>query len=78
MQRFRRFQKDVLPDAGITYDFESDKSRALYLVLDGQQRLTSLFAAFFGTYDAKKLYIDVLSGVKGDKTLVTRIGIAVS
>jgi uncharacterized protein with ParB-like and HNH nuclease domain len=31
-------------------------------VLDGQQRLTSLFAAFKGTYNHKRLYIDVLSG----------------
>ena len=33
-----------------------------YLVLDGQQRLTSLFAAFKGTYGHKRLYIDALSG----------------
>jgi len=31
-------------------------------VLDGQQRLTSLFAAFKGTYSHKVLYIDILSG----------------
>jgi hypothetical protein len=67
MQRFRRFQKDVQPDAGITVDFESDDSSERYLVLDGQQRLTSLFVAVAGTYDNKKLFIDVLSGVRGDK-----------
>ena len=67
MQRFRRFQKDVQPDAGITVDFESDRSSERYLVLDGQQRLTSLFAAIAGTYECKKLFVDVLSGVKGDK-----------
>lgn len=67
MQRFRRFQKDVRPDAGITVDFDSDNSRECYLVLDGQQRLTSLFVAIAGTYDDKKLYIDALSGEKGDK-----------
>lgn len=67
MQRFRRFQKDVQPDAGITVDFDSDDSTERYLVLDGQQRLTSLFAALTGTYDRKKLFIDVLSGVKGQK-----------
>src|SRR6202012_5404553 len=32
-----------------------------------QQRLTSLFVALAGTYDGKKLFLDVLSGVKGDK-----------
>jgi len=67
MQRFRRFQKDVQPDAGIKVDFDSDDSTERYLVLDGQQRLTSLFVAIAGTYDGKKLFIDVLSGVKGDK-----------
>ncbi len=67
MQRFRRFQKDVQPEAGITADFESDHSTERYLVLDGQQRLTSLFIAIAGTYDNKRLFVDVLSGVKGDK-----------
>ena len=67
MQRFRRFQKDVQPDAGITVDFDSDDSTERYLVLDGQQRLTSLFIGIAGTYDGRKLFIDVLSGVKGEK-----------
>ncbi|CAM8819851.1 DUF262 domain-containing protein [Burkholderia pseudomallei] len=67
MQRFRRFQKDVQSDAGITVDFDSDDSAERYLVLDGQQRLTSLFVAIMGTYDGKKLFVNVLSGVKGDK-----------
>lgn len=67
MQRFRRFQKDVRPDAGITVDYDSDDSTERYLVLDGQQRLTSLFVAIAGTYDGRKLFLDVLSGVKGEK-----------
>jgi hypothetical protein len=67
MQRFRPFQKDTQPDAGITIDFESGGSSERYLVLDGQQRLTSLFVALAGTYDGKKLFLDVLSGDKGDK-----------
>ena len=67
MRRFRPFQKDIQSDAGITIDFESGGSSERYLVLDGQQRLTSLFVALAGTYDGKKLFLDVLSGVKGDK-----------
>jgi hypothetical protein len=67
MQRFRPFQKDIKPDAGITVDFESSGSSERYLVLDGQQRLTSLFVALAGTYDGKKLFLDVLSGTKGEK-----------
>lgn len=67
MQRFRRFMKDVQPDAGITVDFDSGTSSERYLVLDGQQRLTSLFVGIAGTYDGKKLFLNVLSGVKGEK-----------
>ena len=67
MQRFRPFQKDIQSDAGIIIDFESDRSSERYLVLDGQQRLTSLFVALAGTYDGKKLFLDVLSGARGDK-----------
>jgi hypothetical protein len=67
MQRFRRFQKDVQSDVGITVDFDSNNSTEQYLVLDGQQRLTSLFVAIRGTYDNKKLFVDALSGVKGER-----------
>jgi hypothetical protein len=67
MQRFRKFHRDVVPNGAITVDFESDESREKYLVLDGQQRLTSLLVAILGTYDSKKLFIDVLSGARGDK-----------
>jgi hypothetical protein len=44
-----------------TFETSTDSSNK-YLVLDGQQRLTSLFAAFKGTYNHKRLFIDVLSG----------------
>lgn len=67
MQRFRRFQKDVRSDAGITVDFDSGHSTERYLVLDGQQRLTSLFIAIAGTYNDRKLFVDVLSGVRGER-----------
>ncbi|CAB3796934.1 hypothetical protein LMG28614_04475 [Paraburkholderia ultramafica] len=67
MQRYRRFQKDVQPDAGISIDFENDDSSERYLVLDGQQRLTSLFVAIAGTYDGKRLFVDVLTGERGEK-----------
>ncbi len=67
MQRYRRFKSNIQPNEGITTDFESDNSTERYLVLDGQQRLTSLYVALEGTYDNKRLYIDVLSGERGDK-----------
>lgn len=63
VQRFRRLPRDVDTDAPEIFTFETAQdARAKYLVLDGQQRLTSLFAAFKGTYNGKRLYIDVLSG----------------
>ena len=34
------------------------------LVLDGQQRLQSMFIGLIGSYDNKELYIDILSGEK--------------
>jgi hypothetical protein len=36
------------------------------LVLDGQQRLQSLYVAFYGTREGKELYFDVLSGLDSD------------
>jgi len=35
-----------------------------YLILDGQQRLQSIFIALKGTYNKKELYFDILSGDK--------------
>lgn len=48
-QRFSTFK---VPD--------DDKKKSL--VLDGQQRLQSLFIALRGSYDGKELYVDILSG----------------
>ena len=67
MQRFRRFSKDVQSNSGLTVDFERAASTERYLVLDGQQRLTSLFVALAGSYDGLRLFVDVLSGVRGEK-----------
>jgi uncharacterized protein with ParB-like and HNH nuclease domain len=75
VQRYRRFQKDIRSDGGISTDFESGASTERYLVLDGQQRLTSLFAGIFGSYDGKRLYLDALSGSNEDKTPEKHIGI---
>ena len=63
VQRFRRLPRDVDTETAEIFNFESSTdTRNKYLVLDGQQRLTSLYAAFKGTYNHKRLYIDVLSG----------------
>jgi uncharacterized protein with ParB-like and HNH nuclease domain len=63
VQRFRRLPRDVDTEAPEVFTFETSSDTGnKYLVLDGQQRLTSLFAAFRGTYSHKQLYIDALSG----------------
>jgi hypothetical protein len=63
VQRFRRLPRDVDVELPEVFGFETSTETAnKYLVLDGQQRLTSLFAAFKGTYSHKRLYIDALSG----------------
>jgi hypothetical protein len=46
---------------------DTDNTRKdITLVLDGQQRLQSLFVALTGKYEGKELYFDVLSGEKED------------
>lgn len=63
VQRFRRLPRDVDTETPEIFTFETSTDTGnKYLVLDGQQRLTSLFAAFKGTYNHKRLYIDALSG----------------
>jgi uncharacterized protein with ParB-like and HNH nuclease domain len=43
------------------FDVPSDKKKK-GLVLDGQQRLQSLFIGLKGSFDSKELYFDILSG----------------
>lgn len=63
IQRYRRLPRDIDPELPEIFNFETSTDAAnKYLVLDGQQRLTSIFAAFKGTYSHKRLYIDALSG----------------
>lgn len=57
----RSFVKDYRPDTRHTFHLNSQNKR-LKLVLDGQQRLQSLYIALYGTYESKYLYFDVLSG----------------
>ncbi|TBF82601.1 GmrSD restriction endonuclease domain-containing protein [Rhizobium leguminosarum] len=57
----RRFSKDYRTD--IIHKFsDNPKGRRVRMVLDGQQRLNSLYVALKGTYDGKTLFFDVLSG----------------
>jgi hypothetical protein len=63
VQRFRRLPRDVDAELPEIFNVETSTDTGnKYLVLDGQQRLTSVFAAFKGTYSHQRLYIDALSG----------------
>jgi len=63
--QYRGFLRDFR--AGSAYTFqENPRKKRLRIVLDGQQRLQSLFIALYGTREGKPLYFDLLSGVESD------------
>lgn len=63
--QYRRFVRDHVP--GRIHKFEDNaKGRRMKLVLDGQQRLSSIYVALKGTFDGRTLYFDVLSGRDAD------------
>jgi uncharacterized protein with ParB-like and HNH nuclease domain len=63
--QFRSFITDYRPDS-IHKFRENPDNKKLKLVLDGQQRLQSLYMALYGSYCGKELYFDVLSGQDSD------------
>ena len=54
------FHRGLLTRLSDFYVPEDDKKKCL--VLDGQQRLQSLYIGLLGSYDNKELYLDILSG----------------
>lgn len=67
MQRYRRFKSDVDPDETKMFTYEESQEQDRYLVLDGQQRLTTLLVVLRGTYDNKLFFVDIMSGKTEDK-----------
>ncbi len=63
--QFREFVKDKTDDTRYTFQIK-DAGRRGTMVLDGQQRLQSLYLALQGTHNREKLYFDVLSGNHSD------------
>ena len=63
--QFRRFSKNHIPGGIYNFD-ENRKGRRIKLVLDGQQRLSSIYVALKGTFDGRRLSYDVLSGRESD------------
>ena len=63
--QYRTFIKDYR--SGTLASFKDNESgKRLRVVLDGQQRLQSLYIALFGAYEGKALCFDVLSGREQD------------
>jgi hypothetical protein len=62
--KHRKFIDNYHRDIRLTDFYETENARAKMLVLDGQQRLQSLFIGIKGSYSGtdRELYFDVLSG----------------
>ncbi|BAO84229.1 uncharacterized conserved protein [Serpentinimonas maccroryi] len=60
--KHRRFIDLYHSGVKLTDYYVPDNTRPKMMVLDGQQRLQSLFIGLKGSYEGKELYFDVLSG----------------
>jgi hypothetical protein len=63
--QFRRFEETYRSGVRPVFLDNSD-GKKLRIVLDGQQRLQSLYLALYGQYDSEYLYFDLLSGRDSD------------
>ena len=63
--QFRNFTSSYIEEADFNYHSNDDNTKKL-LVLDGQQRLQSLYIALYGKYHEKYLYFELLSGQERD------------
>lgn len=59
--QYRHFVSENIPENRPLFH-ENPNGKKLRLVLDGQQRLQSLYVAIFGKFDGQSLHFDVLSG----------------
>jgi hypothetical protein len=60
--RHRKFIDNYHSKIRLTDFYVPDNTKKKCLVLDGQQRLQSLFIGLCGSYEGRELYIDILSG----------------
>lgn len=65
--QYRVFDNEVIEDMRYTYRIKPEGRRGT-MVLDGQQRLQSLYLALEGELNGKRLYFDVLSGLNHSDT----------
>ncbi len=57
--RCRSFLKEYRPGQRTYSQSPPPGDEQAYMVLDGQQRLQSLYMSFYGTYDGKKMYLRI-------------------
>ncbi len=60
--KHRKFIDSYKRDIKLTDFYVADNTRPKMMVLDGQQRLQSLFIGLKGMYETKQLFLDILSG----------------
>lgn len=65
--QYREFAKHFKSTNRYTFS-DNSQHRKLKIVLDGQQRLQSLYMALYGTYESQYLYFDILSGLESDNS----------
>jgi len=63
--QYRKFTSSFIEEPDFDFLSNDNNSKKL-LVLDGQQRLQSLFIALYGKYQGKQLYFELLSGQEKD------------
>jgi hypothetical protein len=63
--QYREFTKDWRSSQRYTFQIKSEGEKGT-MVLDGQQRLQTLYLAIYGSYEQKILYFDILSGLEPD------------
>lgn len=62
--KHRKFIDNYSAAVKLTHYYVPENTNPKLLVLDGQQRLQSLFIGLCGSYEGKELYLDILSGNK--------------
>ncbi len=65
--QYRDFERNYKEANKYSFNDNSQR-RKLKVVLDGQQRLQSLYIALYGTYEGQYLYFDILSGHDNEDT----------
>lgn len=60
--RYRKFIDNYKHDLKMTTFHMTEDINSKHLILDGQQRLQSLFIGLMGSYDGKELFFDATSG----------------